>query len=305
MSEPPIIEVSGLVKRFDGITAVDDISFTVRKGEFFGLLGPNGAGKTTTIRMLYGFSPPTGGSLLLFGMDITRDWRRIKARIGVCQQDNTLDPDLTVEQNLLVYAGYFSIPRHQALERARELLDFFALSHRKDARVMDLSGGMARRLILARSLVNQPDVLVLDEPTTGLDPQSRHQLWDKLETLKARGLTVLMTTHYMEEASRLCDRLVIIDHGKILVEGSPRALIERHAGSQVIEIEGHDPALLDFVRSSGVEHEVLDGRVVLYTPEGSELGRVVRSRYCVDACTFRNSTLEDVFLRLTGRELRE
>lgn len=305
MVDAPIIEVRSLIKTFNGITAVDDISFSVRKGEFFGLLGPNGAGKTTTIRMLYGFSPPTAGELRLFDMDIVRDWRRIKARIGVCQQDNTLDPDLTVEQNLLVFAGYFSIPRHQARTRARELLDFFALTHRRDARVMDLSGGMARRLILARSLINQPDILVLDEPTTGLDPQSRHQLWEKLEALKSGGLTVLMTTHYMEEASRLCDRLVIIDHGKILVEGSPEALIADHVGSQVIEVEGKNPELLDFVRSNGVQHEDLGKRLVLYSPEGSDLDRVIRDKYCVETCTFRKSTLEDVFLRLTGRELRE
>lgn len=305
MATEPIIEVRNLIKRFNGITAVDDISFSVQKGAFFGLLGPNGAGKTTTIRMLYGFSPPTGGDLRLFGLDINRDWRKIKARIGVCQQDNTLDPDLTVEQNLLIFAGYFSIPRQEAAKRAHELLDFFALGHRKHARVMDLSGGMARRLILARALINRPEILVLDEPTTGLDPQSRHQLWEKLDALKSRGLTVLMTTHYMEEASRLCDRLVIIDHGKILVQGSPEELIEAHAGSQVIEVAGRHPALLDWVRNQEIQHEDLGERLVLYTSEDAELGRVIREDYCVGTCTFRRSTLEDVFLRLTGRELRE
>ena len=209
-----IIDIQNLVKQFNGFTAVNDISFSVDRGEFFGLLGPNGAGKTTTIRMLYGFSPPTRGKLRIFGMDIKTDFRRIKARIGVCQQDNTLDPDLSVEQNLHVFAGYFSIPKKEANERTKELLDFFALSHKKDAKVMELSGGMARRLILARSLVNRPELLILDEPTTGLDPQSRHQVWEKLEDLKKIGLTVVITTHNMEEASRLCDRLVIVDHGK-------------------------------------------------------------------------------------------
>jgi lipooligosaccharide transport system ATP-binding protein len=197
-------------------------SFTVAPGVFS--LGPNGAGKTTTIRMLYGFSPPTRGIIRVFEMDIARDWRKIKARIGVCQQDNTLDPDLTVEQNLLVFAGYFSIPARQARTRANELLEFFALSNRRSAKVMDLSGGMIRRLTLARSLINRPELLILDEPTTGLDPQSRHQVWDRLEKLKASGLSAVLTTHYMEEATRLCDRLVIVDHGKILVEGSPAEL---------------------------------------------------------------------------------
>ncbi|HSV93746.1 MAG TPA: ABC transporter ATP-binding protein, partial [Desulfobacterales bacterium] len=224
-----IIEVQHLFKRYPELTAVDGISFTVPRGEFFGLLGPNGAGKTTTIRMLYGFTPPTRGVIRIFGLEIGRDWRRIKMRMGVCQQDNTLDPDLTVEQNLVVFAGYFGIRAREARGRARELLEFFALSNRRAAKVMDLSGGMIRRLTLARSLINRPDLLILDEPTTGLDPQSRHQVWDRLEKLKASGLTVVLTTHYMEEASRLCDRLVIVDHGRILVEGSPEELILKHA----------------------------------------------------------------------------
>jgi lipooligosaccharide transport system ATP-binding protein len=300
-----IIDITNLSKQFNDLTAVDSISFSVQKGEFFGLLGPNGAGKTTTIRMLYGFSPPTSGSLRVFDMDITANWRQIKARIGVCQQDNTLDPDLTVAQNLMVFAGYFAISRQEAAIRAAELLDFFALSHRKHAKVMDLSGGMARRLILARALINRPELLILDEPTTGLDPQSRHQVWEKLEALKDEGLTALLTTHYMEEAAKLCDRLVIIDHGKILVNGSPRELIARHAGTQVIEIEGPDQALRDYVQSNQIEHEDLGRRIILYTPEGDMHGSIIRKQFCTERCIFRNSTLEDVFLRLTGRELRE
>jgi lipooligosaccharide transport system ATP-binding protein len=277
----------------------------VAPGEFFGLLGPNGAGKTTTIRTLYGFSPPTRGIIRVFEMDIARDWRKIKAKIGVCQQDNTLDPDLTVAQNLLVFAGYFSIPARQARTRANELLEFFALSNRRSAKVMDLSGGMIRRLTLARSLINRPELLILDEPTTGLDPQSRHQVWDRLEKLKASGLSAVLTTHYMEEATRLCDRLVIVDHGKILVEGSPAELILRHAGRNVIEIGGPDQALRDYLKANQVVHDDLGQRIILFSPGGNELSTAVRDNFCHEQCTFRNGTLEDVFLRLTGRELRE
>jgi len=300
-----VIEVQDLQKTFDGLNAVDGVNFTVAKGEFFGLLGPNGAGKTTTIRMLYGFAPKSAGLLKVFGMNIDDQWRRIKFKIGVCQQENTLDPDLTVEQNLLIFAGYFSISRSEAVRRSEELLDFFALSHRKDAKVMELSGGMARRLILARSLINRPDLLILDEPTTGLDPQSRHQVWQKLEALKETGLTMLITTHYMEEAARLCDRLVIIDHGRILVDGPPRKLIEEHAGNSVIEIDSPETALRDYAAEKDIPREDLGRKLILYVPDSAELNRTIRERFCHERCTFRSSTLEDVFLRLTGRELRE
>ena len=300
-----MIKVRELHKQFNGFVAVEAISFEVAGGEFFGLLGPNGAGKTTTIRMLYGFSPPTSGSLHVFGMDIRKDWRQIKSRIGVCHQDNTLDPDLSVEQNLLVFAGYFSIPPREAKRRSRELLEFFALHHKKDAKVMELSGGMARRLILARALINQPELLVLDEPTTGLDPQSRHQVWEKLEQLKSDGLTVLLTTHYMEEASRLCDRLMIIDHGRILVEGRPLDLIQRYAGDNVVEIENPGHELRNFIQTHNISHDDLGHRLILYTTADAELNRILRERFCSATCTYRAGSLEDVFLRLTGRELRE
>jgi lipooligosaccharide transport system ATP-binding protein len=300
-----IIEIQNLFKRFQNIAAVDGISFSVQQGEFFGLLGPNGAGKTTTIRMLYGFSPPTRGLIRVFGMDITRDWRKIKARIGVCQQDNTLDPDLTVEQNLRVFARYFSISSREALSRAEELLDFFALSTRRKDKVMELSGGMIRRLILARALINSPELLILDEPTTGLDPQSRHQVWDRLEKLKASGISVVLTTHYMEEAARLCDRLVIVDRGRILVDGSPADLIGQHVGRSVLEIGGPDPTLREFLESNRIPHDDLGRRVMVYTPDGAELGSALRERFCLADCTVRDGTLEDVFLRLTGRELRD
>lgn len=302
---PKVIEVENLIKNYGGFTAVNDISFAVDQGEFFGLLGPNGAGKTTTIRMMYGVSPPTGGMLRVFDLDISKQWRRIKSRIGVCQQDNTLDPDLTVEQNLIIFAGYFSIPKKKAVKRADELLDFFALNHKRKAKVMALSGGMARRLILARALINKPDLLILDEPTTGLDPQSRHQVWEKLEALKETGLTMLITTHYMEEAARLCDRLVIVDHGKILVDGSPTELIAQHAGQNVIEIAGPEESLRSYVKKNDIKHDDLERRLILYIPHESELDRIIQKQFCHEQCTYRNGTLEDVFLRLTGRELRE
>ncbi|MCU0821630.1 MAG: ABC transporter ATP-binding protein [Spirochaetes bacterium] len=300
-----IIEVKNLIKKFNGFSAVDEISFSVSKGEFMGFLGPNGAGKTTTIRMLYGFSPPTGGTLNIFGMDIKKNWRKIKTRIGVCQQDNTLDPDLSVEQNLHIYAGYFSIKKSEVIKRSAELLDFFALGHKKDARVMELSGGMIRRLILARALINNPDILILDEPTTGLDPQSRHQVWEKLEVLKKTGLTVLLTTHYMDEAARLCDRLIILDHGKILVEGRPVEITKKHVGENIIEIDMPDKTLRDYVKLNDIRHDDLGERMILYVDEGSELDHVIRSNFCAEQCIYRKSTLEDVFLKLTGRELRE
>ncbi|MEJ2700450.1 MAG: ABC transporter ATP-binding protein, partial [Desulfuromonadales bacterium] len=223
-----VIVADNLRKTFDGMAAVDGVSFSVRKGECFGILGPNGAGKTTTIRMIYGFSPKTSGRLKVFGLDIDHQLTEIKGRLGVCQQENNLDPDLSVRENLEVFAAYFDISRETARKRSRELLHFIALDHRKEAKIPQLSGGMMRRLVLARALINDPQLLILDEPTTGLDPQSRHQVWLRLEQLKAQGLSILLTTHYMDEAARLCDRLVIMDRGKILVEGKPGELVRKH-----------------------------------------------------------------------------
>ncbi|MFA7536439.1 MAG: ABC transporter ATP-binding protein [Desulfuromonadales bacterium] len=217
----PILEATSLTKIFGAFRAVDGISFHIRKAECFGILGPNGAGKTSTIRMLYGFSPKSDGHLRIFGLDADRDLRRIKARIGVCQQENTLDPDLSVEQNLEVFARYFDLPRRGVRERAAELLRFIALDHRRQAKIPELSGGMLRRLMLARALINDPEMLILDEPTTGLDPQSRHQVWLRLEELKSRGLSILLTTHYMDEATRLCDRLVLLTTAASWSKGRP------------------------------------------------------------------------------------
>ena len=300
-----IIEAKNLGKVFGDFVAVDSISFRLVPGECLGLLGPNGAGKTSTIRMIYGFSPMNSGSLHVFGMDIRTDWRAVKARIGVCQQENNVDPDLSVIQNLEVFARYFDIPRKTARERADRLLKFIALNHRREDKVTSLSGGMMRRLVLARALINDPDLLILDEPTTGLDPQSRHQVWERLEHLRANGLSILITTHYMDEASRLCDRLIIMDHGKILVEGRPADLIRRHAGDHVVEIVNPGQTVRDLVLSQGYMHDMLDHRIIVYGRETDRLFDAIGDQFCEETCIKRMATLEDVFLRLTGRELRE
>jgi lipooligosaccharide transport system ATP-binding protein len=300
-----VVEAENLIKRFNHFTAVNGISFKILPGECFGILGPNGAGKTTTIRMVYGFSPMTDGGLKVFGLDIRKDWRRIKASIGVCQQENSLDPDLTVLQNLEVFARYFDIPKKVAHERANELLTFFALEHRQEAPVSVLSGGMMRRLVLARALINNPDLLILDEPTTGLDPQSRHQVWDRLEDLRKKGMSILLTTHYMEEASQLCDRLMIIDHGLILVEGRPGELITYHVGRDVIEINEPSEGLRSFLRSQNLDVEDLGHRLVIYCEGRGDLYERITRDFCREGCVMRMATLEDVFLKLTGRELRE
>ena len=300
-----IIEVRDLRKSFGGIQAVDGISFRVRKGESFGILGPNGAGKTTTIRMVYGFSPKTSGTLRVFGLDIDTDWRTVRSRIGVCQQENNLDPDLSVRENLEVFARYFAVPKNEARKRAWELLAFVSLAHRQNDKVEELSGGMMRRLVMARALINQPELLILDEPTTGLDPQARHQVWQRLEDLKARGLTILITTHYMDEASRLCDRLVIVDHGRILVEGRPLELIHRYVGKEVVEVAFPSEELRRFIRSKELEHEDLGNRLIVYSRDSQDIYHQISRHYCQEGCNLRLASLEDVFLKLTGRDLRE
>lgn len=300
-----IIEVENLRKSYGQAVAVDGISFTVQAGECFGLLGPNGAGKTTTIRMIYGFTPRESGRLRLFGTDCDGAWRSLKAKIGVCQQEDNLDPDLTVRQNLETFAAYFDIPSHLVNERVMSLLQFTALEVREHANVMELSGGLKRRLVLARALLNEPQLLILDEPTSGLDPQSRHQLWSRLDDLKQRGLTTLLTTHYMDEAQRLCDRLIIMDQGKILVEGKPLDLIRDHVGKSVIEVVAPCADLRQALKDKGVAYEDLGQRLIIYSNDGENLYRALLSDHCREGCMLRPATLEDVFLRLTGRDLRE
>ena len=300
-----IIEARQVVKRFEELTAVNEVSFAVEPGEFFALLGPNGAGKTSMIRMMYGFSPLSGGRMEIFGRDIRDDWRQIRLRLGVCQQENTLDPDLTVVQNLQLYSRYFEMDKATARRRAEELLDFFALTGKREAKVMELSGGLARRLQIARALMSKPELLILDEPTAGLDPQSRHQVWDRLRALKKDGLTLILTTHYMDEAENLCDRLVILDQGRIITEGQPRQLIRKYGGESVIEIEGPGEELKKYVRENAVEYDDLGERLIIYAEPRGELEIMIREEFCMESCRFRAGNLEDVFLRLTGRELRE
>lgn len=300
-----ILEVESLRKSYGTLTAVDGISFSVQPGECFGLLGPNGAGKTSTIRMLYGYTPRDSGRLSLFGLDIDTQLRDIKQRLGICQQEDSLDPDLTVRDNLVGYARYFAIPRAEAERRADQLLGFFALGNRARDKITVLSGGLKRRLMLARALVNQPQLLILDEPTTGLDPQSRQLLWEKLAELKSQGLTILLTTHYMEEAERLCDRLVIVDHGQILVEGRPSTLVRQQVGHTVLEIANPDQKVRDFLGRKNCRMEDLGRRMLVYLDDGDKLFHDLTSEVRAEGCMLRPAGLEDLFLKLTGRELRE
>lgn len=299
------VKAENLVKNYDGVAAVNGLTFSVPQGSFFGILGPNGAGKTTTVRMIYGYTPATAGNLSVHGMDVKTHRREVAAKVGVCQQDNNLDPDLSVRENLLVFARYFDIPKPKAASRADELLKFIALDGRRDSKVTELSGGMMRRLVLARALLNNPSLLILDEPTTGLDPQSRHQLWDKLRELKSGGITVLLTTHYMDEAERLCDDLMIVDQGKLLVRGAPGELITRYAGKQVIEVKEPTERLRAYLAEKKIPSDDLGHSATIYSNDPDAPFHEIIDSHCAGSCSLRNATLEDVFLRLTGRGLRE
>lgn len=302
---PPVIEARGLTKRYGPMVAVEEIDFSIRQGECFGFLGPNGAGKSSTVRMIYCFSPLTSGSLRVFGLEVRERPRAIKARIGVCQQEDTLDPDFSVLKNLLVFARYFGIRADLAARRARDLLDFMGLWDRRDSRIPQLSGGLKRRLMIARALINDPDLLILDEPTTGLDPQSRHLVWDRIRALRRQGKTILLTTHYMDEAQVLCDRLVIMDHGRILVEGPPVELVRSRVGKEVVEVWGYPPALLQQVRANDWSHQSATDRLFIYTDRGESVLAAIAGKHQTERCMIRAAGLEDLFLKLTGRELRE
>ncbi len=302
-----LVRARGLTKTFGGFTAVDGIDVGVRRGEAFGFLGPNGAGKSSTMRMIGCVSPVTGGELEILGMDPATQGPAIRARLGVCPQKDILDEDLSVEENLWVYGRFFGLSRAEVRSRADELLAFAQLTERRHDRVEPLSGGMKRRLTIARSLMNDPEVLLLDEPTTGLDPQARHVLWDRLFRLKREGVTLIVTTHYMDEAEQLCDRLVVMDHGRIVAEGSPRALITEHATREVLELRfGPDEQErhLDAVEGVGQRLEVLPDRLLVYAHDGDSALAEVHARGVQPLSSLvRRSTLEDVFLHLTGRTL--
>ncbi len=319
---PVLLRARGLTKTFGTFTAVDGIDVAVTKGESFGFLGPNGAGKSSTMKMVAATSPPTSGELTIFGLDPRVDGAAIRARLGNCPQQDNLDEEITVEENLHVYGRYFGLPRDVIRARTEELLDFAQLTERRRDRVEPLSGGMKRRLTIARSLINNPEILLLDEPTTGLDPQARHVLWDRLFRLKRQGVTLIITTHYMDEAEQLCDRLVVMDHGRIVAEGSPRALITQHATREVLELrlpraDQSGPAVLSgrgvpvdhteiahLVEGIGERVEALPDRLLLYTDHGDGALEAVHARGLTPiSAIVRRSTLEDVFLHLTGRTL--
>src|SRR5438309_10862326 len=305
-SSTPLISARNLSKSFGKLVAVDGIEFAVARGEAFGFLGPNGAGKTSTMRMIACVSPVTSGSLTIFGLDPAMHGAEIRARLGVVPQEDTLDLELTVRENLQMYGRFFDLPWDEAARRADELLEFVQLHERAKDKVDQLSGGMKRRLSVARALINQPDLLLLDEPTTGLDPQARHLVWDRLYRLKQRGVTLVLTTHYMDEAEQLCDRLVVMDKAKIVAQGTPRGLIEKHSTREVLELRfpvDEKPAL-DKLNGLAERIEVLPDRVLLYTNDGEAAAVAVHSRGLrPEAILVRRSTLEVVFLRLTGRSL--
>lgn len=307
MTPTPILQARDLVKRFGAATAVDGVSFSIDPGESFGFLGPNGAGKTSTMRMISAVSQPTAGSLSVFGLDPRTHGPEIRGRIGVVPQEDTLELELSVRLNLEMFGRYFDIPRAVLRERTADLLAFTQLSERANDRVEDLSGGMKRRLTIARALINQPQILILDEPTTGLDPQARHLLWDRLYRLKREGVTLIITTHYMDEAEQLCDRLVVMDHGSIVASGTPRELIAHHSTREVVELrfntDSHD-GYHDRLGPFAQRLEILPDRVLLYVDEGDEtLRRIHEERITPMSALVRRSSLEDVFLRLTGRTL--
>ena len=305
-----LIRATGLTKRFGGFTAVDGIDFELRHGEAFGFLGPNGAGKSSTMRMIGCVSPPTSGTLTILGLDSVAQGQAIRGRLGVVPQEDTLDIDLTVRENLLVYGRYFGLPRAVIAERTTRLLEFVQLADRAGDQVDALSGGMKRRLTIARSLINEPEILLLDEPTTGLDPQARHVVWDRLFRLKQQGVTLVLTTHYMDEAEQLCDRLVVMDGGRIAAGGSPRELIDQYATPEVLELRfqpsDHDQAAEKLADFTAERIEVLADRLLLYVADGDAALAAARGRGVEPLTSLvRRSTLEDVFLRLTGRRLED
>jgi len=304
-----LIQATGLTKTFGDLVAVDGIDFSVLPGETFGFLGPNGAGKTSTMRMIGSTSPISGGELTVLGLDPRTEGPRLRSRLGVVPQENNLDEELSLHDNLMMYGRYFDMPRSEIREKIDELLEFVQLTEKRDVKISALSGGMKRRVVIARGLINTPDLFILDEPTTGLDPQARHVLWDRLYRLKQQGVTLIITTHYMDEAEQLCDRLVIMDKGKIVAEGSPRSLIEKHAPGEVVELRfpvGVLETLNSQIENLADRTEVLADRALVYTDDSEQtIASVTATGLDPEMVLARRSTLEDVFLRLTGRTLVE
>jgi lipooligosaccharide transport system ATP-binding protein len=306
MGPEVLIRAESLTKKYDDYLAVDGIDFEVFKGECCGFLGPNGAGKTTTIKMIHCVLPLTSGSLTVAGMSVSEKPREIKKMIGVAPQEENLDPDFTVVTNLLVYARYFDIPKPEALKRSEELLKFSQLEEKRNVIIDQLSTGMKRRLILARALINEPQILLLDEPTTGLDPQARHLIWDKIRSLRKQGVTIILTTHYMDEAAELCDRTLIMDHGKIIEEGKPLDLIRQHIGEDVLEVDFDDKVMKTLqAKFPEARLEVLGDRIRVFTSQPHGVFESFLKDFPTKGAAIRNANLEDVFLKLTGRQLRE
>jgi lipooligosaccharide transport system ATP-binding protein len=301
-----LIEAQGLTKKYDELVAVDHIDFRVYKGECVGFLGPNGAGKTTTVRMIYCFLPPTSGELKVAGLSVNTQCREIKSLVGVAPQEDNLDPDFSAMKNLTVYARYFDIPKEEALKRAEQQLKFFQLEEKRDVHIEALSTGMKRRLIFARALINKPQILLLDEPTTGLDPQARHLVWDEVRHLKKEQVTIILTTHYMDEAQILCDRILIVDRGKIIEEGTPKELIKKHVGAEVLELD-YDQKIMATLKAAfpTAKIERLGDRMQIFSDQPHGIFETFLKEHPLQNVAIRSANLEDVFLKLTGRALRE
>ena len=306
MKREILIEAEKLTKKFGDLTAVDNVNFEIFKGESFGFLGPNGAGKTTIMRMIQTVSPLTGGRLTLAGMDVAEHGREIKSIVGVAPQEDNLDPDFTVFQNLIVYARYFDIPKEKAKTKAEELLRFVQLDEKRDVVITSLSGGMRRRLILARALMNEPQILILDEPTTGLDPQARHLIWTKIRNMQKQGVTVILTTHYMDEAAQLCDRITIMDHGKIIEKGKPTELVKKHVGEEVLEVLYSEEAMECLKQKfPDARIDVVGDKIQVFANKPRGVLAKVLEEASFKGALIRDSNVEDVFLKLAGRSLRD
>jgi len=306
MNNNVLIKAEKLTKKFGEFVAVDNIDFEVMRGECLGFLGPNGAGKTTTISMIHCVLPLSSGKLWVADMDVSKQPRAIKRIIGIAAQEDNLDPDFSVLYNLIVYARYFDIPKTEAQKRAKQLLQFIQLEEKTNVLIDELSSGMKRRVVLARALINEPQILILDEPTTGLDPQARHLIWDKVRSLRKQGVTIILTTHYMEEAAQLCDRTIIMDNGKIIEQGNPKVLVKKHVGEQVLEVV-YDKEIMNYLKATfpDAKLEIINDRVQVFSSQPRGIFSGLIDKFRNKGAIIRDANLEDMFLKLTGRRLRE